>query len=297
MDANSPTPKLPMDNSQAHRQYGGAVIGLTLFTLLLTLSFTLSMHLLPQVRGTFDDRPEVVDLEGMDMDAFIEWGEELYHGRGSCPLCHNDMGRAPDIAVMDMATTSLERISASNYGGSASTIEGYLRESMVEPSAYVVPGYGKKGSGDTISQMPVIGREPIVLNNSEMDAIIAYLQDKDGAEITVSLPSQPKTPSELEVVAVEPAPMAIPTPPKTGAEVAQIYGCPACHTMLGSSSPIGPPLDQLNGRLTREQLRQGIIRPDATISPGFSAGVMPGDYATRMGVAELERLLDLLEAQ
>jgi hypothetical protein len=279
-----------------NKQFGGAVVGLTLFTLLLTLSFTLSMHLLPQVRGEFDDEPKVA-LEGMTMERFILWGEELYHGRGSCPLCHNTLGRAPDIMVMDMVTTSQQRLDAENYRGEATTVEGYLRESMVAPNAYVVPGYGKKGSHDTISQMPIIGQEPIVLNAIEMDAIIAFMQDKDGAEVTVSLPRQQQSSEPTSVTAMAPEPAAEPAAASlsSGAEVARHYGCNACHSMLGSQSPVGPQLEIIDSHQSREQLRSSIIEPNQIIAEGFSGGIMPADYAQRMRITELELLLDWLE--
>lgn len=278
-------------------QQGGAVVGLTLFTLLLTLGFTLSMHLLPQVKGEFDSDPEVT-LEGMTLDGFITWGEDLYHNKGSCTLCHNALDRAPDIVTMNMVAVSIQRLMDPSYQGEATDAEGYLRESMINPNAYVVPGYGKKGSGDALSPMPIIGVQPIVLTTTEMDAIIAYIQDKDGVEVTVALPTinPSDAPAQTEAAA------AIISPPPTerltdGTAVANHYGCPACHSMLGADASVGPSLQGGALKLSREQLRHSIITPDAELTPGYPAGIMPRDYAQRMSIGELELLLDLLESQ
>ena len=60
---------------------------------------------------------------------------------------------------------------------------------MVDPSAYVVAGFGKAGSNDSESPMPNVTAGGIGLSEAEVAAVIAYLQDLAGAEITVEIPT------------------------------------------------------------------------------------------------------------
>ena len=57
------------------------------------------------------------------------------------------------------------------------------------PSAFVVVGYGVKGSNDTVSPMFDVRAAPAELSPLEVDAIIAFLQHKDGHHVTISLPA------------------------------------------------------------------------------------------------------------
>ena len=51
-------------------------------------------------------------------------------------------------------------------------------------------GFGKKGSNDTQSPMPAADRPPIQLSQVELDAVLAFMQSKDGNPVTVALPSE-----------------------------------------------------------------------------------------------------------
>lgn len=157
------------------------------FSLALSLSFTFVTHLLPQVEGRAPQEIEV-DIESLTIDEFIALGEYVFKRIDSCTLCHNDRGRAPDILNQDMARTVASRLADGRYQGKARDMEGYLRESMLEPSAYVVDGYGKVGA-EHISPMKAVDKPPLLLSRIEIDAVVAFLQSKDGGEVTVPLPS------------------------------------------------------------------------------------------------------------
>ena len=123
----------------------------------------------------------------MTMDEFIANGKGLYSGKGACALCHNPMGRAP--LLDSIAATASGRIKDNRYRGAATNAEEYIYESMVDPSRYVVAGYGVPGTNDTESPMPDV-RSPVVgLNDIEIRAIVAYLQSIAGVEVTVKAPS------------------------------------------------------------------------------------------------------------
>ncbi len=262
-----------------------------LFSLGLTLVFTLVANLLPQVQG---DAPveKKVDIGSLTMDDFVALGENLFMNKGTCTLCHKPppLGRAPDIQGDNMVETARQRLADPRYKGKATTPAEYIHESMVDPSAYVVAGWGKKGSNDSESPMPHIDKPPIQLSPMEIDAITAWLQAKDGNEVTVALP----TAEASAEVAAATAPTVAPAPAATAEEAIQKYGCTACHALLGSNASLGPSLEGVGARLTPEQIRQSILDPDAVITEGFTPGVMPPDFADRMTVKELEMIVKLL---
>jgi len=260
------------------------------FSVLALLAFTGFANLLPQVQSdapTDDETP----TGAMDMPAFIAYGEELFSGAGTCTLCHNDLGRAPDMLNMDLRTDFEERLADPLYGG-PKDIESYLRESMVMPSAYVVPGFGKKGTNDTESPMPAVDKPPIGLNDVQMDAIIAFLEDLAGYEPTVALPT-----GEAAAPPPEPAtasgdqgePVAT-----TGEEAIDKYFCAACHDLQGSEADLGPDLRGVGARLGEGGIMVAILDPNAVIAQGYEPDIMPQDFAQQMSASELKLITDYL---
>jgi hypothetical protein len=290
-----------------------SVIG---FSLVLVLMFTLVTNILPQLEG---EAPvdEEVNLGEMTAETFAIFGESIFTDKGTCTLCHNDKGRAPDILTLSMVETANERLRDERYQGRAKTAEEYLRESMLDPGAYVVKGYGKKGSNDTVSPMPAVNKAPTLLTDIEIDAVIAFMQAKDGYEITVSLPStlaqttlrsilvqheldevlaRREKLSDVPTLESEPGVeiTRVPTPATSVEEVVTKYLCTACHSLMESESPVGPNLDTVGSRLSADEIRQSIVEPEAMIAEGFPGGVMPQDFAEKMIVSELDMLVKFL---
>ncbi len=266
----------------------------TLFSLAVLLAYTLFANILPQVQSN-PPAEEEIELGSLDRAGQIAWGERLFSGKGTCTLCHNKLGRAPDMLAMDLAEELRSRIEDPRYTGAAKGLEEaeafevYLRESMLEPSVYVVPGFGKKGTQDRESPMPRVDVPPISLTPTEIDALIAFLQDRAGVEITVPLPAAGTTAAaEAGADGEEEAPATTPE------EVIDRYGCAACHDLDGSGADLGPPLAGIGARLDREALRRAILDPDAEVAPGYEPGLMPGDFGEQMRASELEILLDYL---
>lgn len=262
------------------------------FSLLLCLVFFGVTQMLPQVEGEAPVDMKV-DLGALTMDSFIALGEEIFSGKGTCTLCHKPppLGRAPDIQGTNMEAITAERLADERYQGSATDSETYLRESMKEPGQYVVAGWGKKGTNDSESPMPAIHKAPIELSDIEIDAVIAYLQSKDGNEVTVELPT------EAPAVVAAPAAGSAPAPAATAEEAIKKYSCQACHVIGEVGGPVGPSLVGVGSRLTADQIRENITNPNAAIAEGFAPGIMPGDFATRMTVSELEMIVKLLGGQ
>lgn len=270
------------------------VIGFSVAILLFYMGFS---HILPQVEPD-TSAPVEVSTDGLDMDGMIALGEDLFSGKGTCTLCHNGMGRAPDTLVMDMGATYPERLLDVRYTGVSAGKEGpeaiaaYILESMQDPSAFVVEGFGKKGSNDTESPMPTVDQAPIELSVVEMNAVTAFLQDLAGLTPTVPLPSADDTP--------------VPEVPASGGDVAALltsaddivdeYGCAACHDLGGSGADLGPTLYGIGSRMDRATVMEAIIDPNAVIADGYDADFMPDDFGAEMRGTELLLLTDYLLA-
>lgn len=264
------------------------------FGLALTFVFTGVANLLPQVQG---EAPEetTVDVGSLTMDDFIRLGEDLFKGKGTCALCHNNMGRAPDLLALNVVDAAASRIVDERYEGGASDAAGYIHESMIEPSAYVVPGFGKKGTDDRESPMPPIDQVPIELSEIEIDAVIAFLESKDGHTVTVALPTGAPAPA-AELAADASAEPTNPVATAPAPEIIANYGCTACHSILDNEADIGPDLRNVGARLTPEQIRQSIIDPTAVIADGYEP-MMPDFFADEMTIKELEAVVKFLEDQ
>ena len=261
------------------------------FSVVLILAFTLTANLLPQVEGEAPVEKEV-ELGALTMAGFIAFGEKVFEGKGTCSLCHNAMGRAPDILALNMVNTAQERLNDARYQGGATDAAAYLRESMIDPSVYVVAGFGKKGTNDTESPMPAVDKAPIELSDVEMDAVIAFLQAKDGHDVTVSLPTD-----EAPTVAAAKEAPATAGPAQSAEEAIARFGCLACHMIQGEGAGLGPALDDVGARLSETQVRQSILDPNAVVAQGYPPDVMPQDYAAQMTVQELEMLVKYLAGQ
>ena len=110
---------------------------------------------------------------------------------------------------------------------------------------------------------------PIQLNNSQLNSLAAFLL-KLNARNSKALQSAP--------------PFAV-----DGAMVYQQYQCSACHQVNGVGMKMGPPLNGLAKRRTREWIEEHFANPQK-VSPGT---VMPPyKFTTR----ELDRITSYLTA-
>ncbi|MBI5179954.1 MAG: c-type cytochrome [Nitrospirae bacterium] len=267
-------------------------IKISIFALIALSGYTLFANFaIPQVRPAPPPAEEET-IGAMSMDQYIALGRKIFEGKGTCTLCHNPVlaGRAPNITQMH--ATSEQRLKDPRYKGKAKTGEEYLRESMMEPSAFVVAGFGKAGTNDTESPMPQISSGAIGLKPAEINAVIAYLQTKDGGKATVPLPTGVDAAPAPAAGAAE----APPAPAKTAEEALGKYACGACHKIGAFAGAVGPDLTKI-GSKDEAYLRRAILDPNADIAKGFPAGVMPQDFGNKMTAKELEMLIKYLKAQ
>ena len=104
----------------------------------------------------------------------IALGQALF--RSATPACAACHSVAPGVnmagpSLADIATRAAQRISASDYKGSAKDVSGYIRESIEHPSAYIVPGAMYSANGQSF--MPTTYSKD--LKPEQIDQLVAYL--------------------------------------------------------------------------------------------------------------------------
>ena len=101
-------------------------------------------------------------------------GEHLF--RTAVPVCTACHSLQPGVqlaapSLAGMAGTAARTIASPDYTGSASDVEGYIRESIVTPSAHLVPGDMFSAAG--VSFMPNTYAES--LSEEQIDQLAAFL--------------------------------------------------------------------------------------------------------------------------
>lgn len=274
------------------------------FTVLVVAFYSYVGQMVPQQR-TYP--PETAELSvDMTTEEMVQVGQEIVGGKGTCLTCHaiggEEGGRFPDLA--DIGARASER--REGY----SDIE-YLAESLYEPNAYVVEGYPPG--------MPQVSMPPIDLSDQEIKAVIAYLQSLGGTpSIAMDTPLGYETTGSTEDGGAVTAATETAAPPQgeataaggttaadttqRGEELFNEYLCSTCHSIDAPAALVGPSLYDVGSRLTREEIQESIMEPDAEVREGFPAGTM---RATLEGVGfyeqvseqELQTIVDFLAAQ
>jgi mono/diheme cytochrome c family protein len=105
-------------------------------------------------------------------------GERLF-ATLPCASCHDIAHRWPGGEICpnlgNIATEAARIVRLPDYHGRATDAAGYIRESIVDPNAYIVPGSNYRAA-DGQSVMPKTFRE--TLKPSELDDIVAFLMTR-----------------------------------------------------------------------------------------------------------------------
>jgi cytochrome c oxidase subunit II len=72
--------------------------------------------------------------------------------------------------------------------------------------------------------------------------------------------------------------------------------CGACHALAdaGTTGTTGPDLDRVLRGEGEDQIRTDIVDPDATIAPGYTAGIMPPNFEETLSPQQLDGLVAYL---
>ncbi len=240
---------------------------ITVFTVLSILFYMYVGQLVPQ---KIVEAPKELTLSAdTTTDEMCTLGQKLVETKGQCLTCHtmgHPTGRFPDLVGVG------ERAQHRKPG--FTDIE-YLAETLYDPSAYIVPGFNPG--------MPAVNKPPIGLNDDEIKCVIAYLQSLGGeSAITMKTKLKYSTPvtgtAEASTESSAPA-GAVADNSMSGKDLIAKYGCMTCHSFSDAAKLVGPSLYDVGKRLSRAQIYESVVEPDASIAAGFSPGVMSATLA------------------
>ncbi|MGA8746920.1 MAG: c-type cytochrome [Solirubrobacterales bacterium] len=125
------------------------------------------------------------------------------------------------------------------------------------------------------------------------------------ADPNISMPRDVVTGQDLDDVAAYvgtyagvpgAAPPRVPGGP--GAQVFANNGCGGCHTLAAAKSggTTGPDFNKVLPGQTAPMIKESIVDPNAKITPGYPASVMPQDFGTILKPNEINELVEYLIA-
>lgn len=81
-----------------------------------------------------------------------------------------------------------------------------------------------------------------------------------------------------------------------GGQVFANNGCGACHTLAAAQAQgqSGPSLDEVLPGQSEEMVTESIVDPNAKITQGFAAGIMPQNYEAQIPDEDLKLLVEFL---
>src|SRR6266705_767243 len=153
---------------------GGAILLFVAFVSIVLGGFTLvalGIHQLASLPPAVEKFDVASIKDKKDLAAI---GQKIFFGKGQCALCHTigtGEGRCPDLK-----------------GVGAKLTRDFIYESMTQPQDYVYMDYQHVGPPKFFpAKMPSINKKPIGLSKNEMLAVIAFLQNMSGEEVTIEL--------------------------------------------------------------------------------------------------------------
>lgn len=249
--------------------------------------YTLLANSIPQVES---DVPSELTFSGtVTAEQLVTAGDELYHGAGGCTTCHGLGTRAPHLLADEAGTGLIGARCAARVSGQ--DCKTYLHESLVQPGAFVVPGYE-----------PIMPDMSRTLSPVQVWALVAYLESLGGT-VTVSADDLPADPAAAAGAPLGAAGNAAGAPgsaaPATASleplEIMRAQNCFLCHRLGDEGGTIGPAFDGM-AELGTERIRRGILLPNADTAAGFEAlaGTMPQNFGTVLSAAQLEAIVVFL---
>jgi cytochrome c2 len=257
------------------------------FVIMVALFYSYVGQTVPQ-KITYPPESAALNAD-MTPDELAAAGEIIVSGKGTCFGCHT-VGSGADPSSLRFPDLGGIADRAGSQVSGESALE-YLAKSLYEPNAFIVESF--------LPGMPVINRAPIGLNDDEIKAVIAYLQSL-GGEPTITLATDLGY-----TTAVSAAPAATAAAPGSGLDgpgVFQSYLCGTCHNIDAAGALAGPSLYDIGSRLSKAEIYESVMEPDAVIADGFAGGVMPATlgatgFYSKISSEELRALVDYLAQQ
>jgi cytochrome c oxidase subunit 2 len=139
---------------------------------------------------------------------------------------------------------------------------------------------------DRLGTYPVVCAELCGLGHSVMRSTVRVVEPAEFQD-WLKKAQQPTTPANASPAQQNEA----------GKQVFAANGCGGCHTLAdaGSNGQIGPNLDDVLKDQTDAQIKQDIVDPNAEITPGYGADIMPGTFGQTISPTDLDALVAYLK--
>jgi mono/diheme cytochrome c family protein len=144
-----------------------------------------------------------------------------------------------------------------------------------------------------------------MLTIAMLGAVEVFAKESEHGEAAGEAPAETTTTGETTP---EPPPSEPPPPattatteqpsgsPEAGKAVFAAQGCGNCHTFTpaGSTGTVGPNLTEALAGKDPEFVRESIVDPNAEVTSGYPAGVMPQTYKDQLSSKQLDDLVSFL---
>lgn len=190
---------------------------------------------------------------------FQDRGRQLFNAK--CGTCH-EMDAAASVGQqgpdLDAAFAAMRAV-----GMSDSTIEGIVKAQVENPRP-------------SQANFPGISMPADLVEGNDLDDVAAYVARYAG----VPGAAPPKAPGE-----------------GPGAQVFANNGCGSCHVLAAAESAgvLGPNLDEVIPDMSKAEIEEAILDPEATKTPGYENAVMPDRFDT-IPKDQLAQLIQFLMA-
>jgi len=244
------------------------LLNIAVFTVAVSVLYTAMAQVLPQLPN---HPPANVELgSNIGPEALADAGASIFEG--NCTQCHKfgESGRAPDLSNVGSDAHGRAASRASATGQPYTDID-YLLESLCKPYDYLVEGFGR-----------VMPPQQKALSGGQLLALVAYLQNLGGEATArgtdvdaVMRFGCSSAGGAATTEAGSGGPKVSAGPPD---KIFKDYGCGTCHSVDSDEAKSGPSLMTAGARLSKGQLYEAIIAPDATMAAGFESnkGLMSG---------------------
>lgn len=188
---------------------------------------------------------------------FEDRGRQLFNAK--CGTCHK-MAQAASTGEqgpdLDAAFAASREV-----GMRESTIDGIVKAQVLHPRP-PEPGF------------PAVSMPADIVTGNDLDDVAAYVARYAG----VPGAAPPEAPGE-----------------GLGAQVYADNGCGSCHILDAAQSAgvLGPNLDEVIPGLSKEEIQEAIVDPNASKPKGYENAVMPARFGT-IPQKQLDELIDFL---